>query len=144
MARASSEETSETDEGRQRTPLTMIIPPAVLALAAIAVGLQPHLGAMVQTAAVRFQDQHACNAALLSGVHLAHPVSPQAAESTAVTQADVLSSAGSAAGGLLLAALARTGGASRCFAAAPGPIWCWPAQSGGSRAGSSTTTSPSS
>src|SRR5712691_6826355 len=29
MARESSEETSETDEGKQRTPLTMIIPPAV-------------------------------------------------------------------------------------------------------------------
>ena len=105
MARAASEETSETDEGRQRTPLTMIIPSAVLALAAIAVGLLPHLGAMVQTAAVRFQDQHAYNAAVLSGVHLAHPVSPQAAESTAVRLADVLSGAGSAAGGLLLAAL---------------------------------------
>ena len=120
MARAASEETSETDEGRQRTPLTMIIPSAVLALAAIAVGLLPHLGAMVQTAAVRFQDQHAYNAAVLSGVHLAHPVSPQAAESTAVRLADVLSGAGSAAGGLLLAALGLTG------AAAPGPIWCWP------------------
>ncbi len=106
MAQAASEETSETGEGRQRTPLTMIIPPAVLVIAAIAVGLLPHLGAVVQTAAVRFQDQHAYNAAVLSGVDLAHPAAPQAAESTAVTLADVLSGAGSAAGGLLLAALA--------------------------------------
>jgi multicomponent Na+:H+ antiporter subunit D len=106
MARAASEEKSETDEGRQRTPLTMIIPPAVLVAAAIAVGLLPHLGAVVQTAAVRFQDQHAYNAAVLSGVDLAHPAAPYPAESTAVTLADVLSGAGSAAGGLLLAALA--------------------------------------
>jgi multicomponent Na+:H+ antiporter subunit D len=106
MARAASEETSETGQDRQRTPLTMIIPPAVLTLTAIAVGLLPHLGAVVQTAAVRFQDQHAYNAAVLSGVHVAHPAAPRAAGSTAVTLADVLTGAGSAAGGLLLAALA--------------------------------------
>ena len=41
--------------------------------AAIAVGLLPHLGAVVQTAAVRFEDQHAYNAAVLYGAHLAHP-----------------------------------------------------------------------
>ena len=122
----------------------MIIPPAVLVVAAIAVGLLPHLGAVVQPAAVRFQDQHAYNAAVLSGVDLAHPAAPQAAESTAVTLADVLSGAGSAAGGLLLAALALYWRRIPLLRRGTGPDWCWPAQSGGSRAGSSTTTSPGS
>ena len=123
----------------------MIMPPALLVVAAIVVGLLPHLGPVVQTAAVRFQDQHAYNAAVLSGVGVAHPVALYPAEST-----------GGHAGRRRSVARARrpvaccwppwpcTGGASRCFAAALGPTWCWPAQSGGSRAGSSTTTSPGS
>ena len=57
MARMAAEETGETDEARQRTPLTMIIPPAVLVTAAFAVGLIPDLGQVIQQAAIRFQDQ---------------------------------------------------------------------------------------
>src|SRR5580704_16426668 len=38
MAKAADEEKSETDSGKQRTPLTMIIPPAVLVVAAIVMG----------------------------------------------------------------------------------------------------------
>ena len=66
-----SEEKSETDEGHQHTPLTMIIPPAVLVAGAVVVGLLPHLGAVVQDAAVRFQDQTAYNQAVLFGRHVA-------------------------------------------------------------------------
>ena len=47
MAAEASEETSETEDGRRRTPLTMIVPPAVLVAAAIVVGLLPHLGPAV-------------------------------------------------------------------------------------------------
>ena len=106
MAKSASEEKSETDEAKQRTPLTMIIPPGILVLAAIAVGVMPHLGAVVQAAAVRFEDQDAYNAAVLYGAHVTHPAAVYRAESTGVILADVLSGAGSAFGGLVLAAVA--------------------------------------
>jgi multicomponent Na+:H+ antiporter subunit D len=106
MAREASEETSETEAARQRTPLTMIVPAAVLVVAALAVGLIPHLGSVAQAAAVRFQDQHAYAAAVLSHQHVAHPVALYPAEAAGVTLADVLSGAGSAVAALVLAALA--------------------------------------
>ena len=84
----------------------MIVPPALLVLAAIVVGLLPDLGPVVQTAAVRFQDQGAYNDAVLSGTHVTHPVALYAAESTGITVADVASGAGSAIGALILAGLA--------------------------------------
>jgi multicomponent Na+:H+ antiporter subunit D len=105
MAEQASEEKSETDEGKQHTPLTMIVPPAVLVALAIAVGLLPHLGPVVQAAAVRFQDQSAYNATVLNGVHVAHPVAISGTEDTGVKVADVVSGIGSAAGALVLAYL---------------------------------------
>jgi multicomponent Na+:H+ antiporter subunit D len=106
MAAEASEEKTETDEGRQHTPLTMIVPPAVLVVVAVVAGLLPHLGTAVQDAAVRFQDQAAYNDAVLFGRHVAHPVALHPAESTEITPADVLSGAGSALGALILAGLA--------------------------------------
>jgi multicomponent Na+:H+ antiporter subunit D len=73
MAQEASEETSETDEGKQRTPLTMIVPAAALVVVAIGITFAPHLGSAVEAAAVRFQDQAAYNATVLSGAHVAHP-----------------------------------------------------------------------
>ena len=105
MAQESSEETSETDQGKQRTPLTMIIPPAVLVAAAFAIGLVPHLGSVVEAAAVRFQDQHAYNATVLYGGHVARTAAPYAAEPAGVTAADLIIGAGTAAGAVLLALL---------------------------------------
>ena len=84
----------------------MIVPPIVLVAGAIVVGLLPHLGAVVQDAAVRFQDQTAYNQAVVFGRHVARPVAPHAPETTAITPADVLSGAGSALGALIVAALA--------------------------------------
>jgi multicomponent Na+:H+ antiporter subunit D len=106
MAKEASEETSETEEGKQRTPLTMIVPPAILVVAAIVIALLPHVGPVLQGAAVRFQDQSAYNAAVLSGAHVAHPVAPEPAESTGITIPDMASGAGSVAGSLVLAFLA--------------------------------------
>src|SRR5580693_7171562 len=106
MAKMADEETSETDSGRQRTPLTMIIPAAVLVAAAIAVGLIPQLGQVVQAAAVRFQDQAGYNATVLAGAHITHPVALAAAEPTGVTLSAVLAGVGSAIGALVLAFLA--------------------------------------
>jgi multicomponent Na+:H+ antiporter subunit D len=106
MAEESSEETSETDKGKQRTPLTMIIPPAVLVTAAIVISLLPHLGPAVEAAAVRFQDQSAYNATVLSGAHIAHPAAPYPPEPAGISAADLITGAASAAGGLVLAFLA--------------------------------------
>ena len=59
MAEEAAEETSETDEAKQRTPLTMVIPPAVLlaiALGTGVLGVLGKLGPVVQAMAVRFED----------------------------------------------------------------------------------------
>jgi multicomponent Na+:H+ antiporter subunit D len=106
MAKEASEETSETDEAKQRTPLSMIVPAAVLVVAALGIMFAPRLGPAVQDAAVRFQDQAGYNATVLSGAHIAHPTAIAPAEATGVTVSDVATGAGSAAGALLLAFLA--------------------------------------
>ena len=106
MAEESSEETSETDEDKQRTPLSMIVPPAVLAAAAVAIGLLPRLGSVVEAAAVRFQDQRAYNSIVLHGARVAHVTAPYAARPAGVTAADLVLGLGTAAGAAFLAFLA--------------------------------------
>ncbi len=106
MAREAGEETSETEADKQRTPLSMIVPAAVLVAAAVGIVFVPHLGSAVEAAAVRFQDQAAYNATVLSGAHVAHPTAVAPAESTGITALDIVTGAGSAAGGLVLAFLA--------------------------------------
>jgi multicomponent Na+:H+ antiporter subunit D len=106
MAREASEETSETEQDKRRTPLSMIVPAALLAVAAVVITLLPHLGSDVQAAAVRFQDQAAYGRTVLSGAHVAHPVAISGPESTGITVADVVTGTASAAGGLVLAFLA--------------------------------------
>ena len=106
MAAMAAEETSETDSDKQRTPLTMIIPPAVLVAVAAAIALIPRLGSVIQAAATRFEDQAGYNATVLAGAHIAYPSAIAAAESSAITVTDVLTGAGSAIGSLILAFLA--------------------------------------
>jgi multicomponent Na+:H+ antiporter subunit D len=106
MARATAEETSETEQARTRTPLTMIIPAGLLAVAALVVGVLPRLGDAVQSAAVRFQDQPAYNAAVLSGAHSRHPMGIFPAEHAGITATDLITGAVSVAGALILAYLA--------------------------------------
>jgi multicomponent Na+:H+ antiporter subunit D len=103
MAKEAAEETSETDEAKQRTPLTMIIPPALLVAATIGIGLAGKLGPVVQAMAVRFEDQSAYNAAVLTGAHLAHPVAVYPAEPAGITLEGLLTGLGSVAGALILA-----------------------------------------
>ena len=105
MAEESSEETSETDEGRQRTPLTMIIPPAVLVAAAAATGLLPRLGGVVEAAAVRFQDQGAYNATVLHGTRVADVTAPHAAGPAGATVTGVVIGLGTAVGAAVVAFL---------------------------------------
>ena len=106
MAVEASEETSETDEAKQRTPLSMIVPAVALAAAGVAVGLLPGLGPAVQAAAVRLEDQAAYNATVLSGAHVVHPSALFPLEPTGITAADLAIGLGSATGALLLAFLA--------------------------------------
>lgn len=103
MASEASEETSETNLGKNQTPLSMIVPAAALLVAALAVGVLAHLGPAVEAEAQRFQDQSAYNAAVLSGSHVRHVAAPFAAEPAGVTAADLVTGPGSAAGALLLA-----------------------------------------
>jgi len=106
MAKEASEETSETDEAKQRTPLTMVIPPAVLLAVALGTGILGvlgKLGPVVQAMAVRFQDQAAYNAAVLAGARTAHPVAVYPPEPAGVTLSGLLVSLGSVAGALVLA-----------------------------------------
>ena len=106
MAEMAAEETSETDSDKQRTPLTMIIPPAVLVACAAAIALIPQLGEVIQAAAIRFEDQTGYITTVLAGAHVAHPVAPAAAESAGITVSDVLTGTGTAIGALILAFLA--------------------------------------
>jgi multicomponent Na+:H+ antiporter subunit D len=106
MAKMAAEETSETDSDKQRTPLTMIVPPALLVACAAALGLITQLGPVVQAAAIRFEDQAGYNATVLAGAHIAHPAAVAAAEPTGITVSDVLTGTGSAIGALILAFLA--------------------------------------
>jgi multicomponent Na+:H+ antiporter subunit D len=105
MAEAAAEETSETTGGKDRTPLTMIIPPAILVVAAIVIGLIGPLGTVIQDAAVRFQDQPGYIATVLHGAHITHPVAPSAPGSADVTATDVLAGLASVAGALIMAGL---------------------------------------
>ena len=106
MAKMAAEETSETESGKQRTPLTMIIPPALLVACAAALGLIARLGPVVQAAAIRFQDQAGYNATVLAGARIVHPGAMAAAEPTGLTVSDVLTATGSAVGAMVLAFLA--------------------------------------
>jgi multicomponent Na+:H+ antiporter subunit D len=106
MAKMAAEETSETDSDKRRTPLTMIIPPAVLVACAAAIALIPQFGAVVEAAAIRFEDQSGYITTVLAGAHVAHPVAPAAAESAGITVSDVLTGTGTAIGALILAFLA--------------------------------------
>jgi multicomponent Na+:H+ antiporter subunit D len=106
MAEMAAEETSETESDKGRTPLTMIIPPAVLVACAAGIALIPRLGPVVQAAAIRFQDQAGYNATVLGGAHILHPVAIATAESAEITLSDVLTGVGSVIGALILAFLA--------------------------------------
>jgi multicomponent Na+:H+ antiporter subunit D len=106
MAKEASEEKSETGTGKQRTPLTMIVPAAILVAAAAGLVFAPHLGPAVQAWAQRFQDEAGYNATVLTGAHIAHPAGIFPPGSTGVTVADVLTGAGSVVGAMILAFLA--------------------------------------
>jgi multicomponent Na+:H+ antiporter subunit D len=106
MAAEANEETGESESGRQRTPLTMLIPLCVLAVLGLAAGIaamSPRWAAALESAAARFEDQSAYTSLVLGGVRTVHPaaVYPQAPPD--VTAASVIAALCSVAGAVLLA-----------------------------------------
>ncbi len=106
MAAEANEETGETESGRQRTSLTMLLPPCVLVALGIAAGIAamiPRFAAALESAAARFEDQPAYTSLVLNGVRTATPTAlyPQAPAS--VTAASVITALCSVAGAVLLA-----------------------------------------
>ncbi len=106
MAIEASEETGETIQARGRTPLSMIVPAAALAVTGLVIGLLPGLGPAVQAAAMRFQDQPAYNATVLSGARVARLAALFPPGPTGITAADLATGLGSVAGALVLAFVA--------------------------------------
>jgi multicomponent Na+:H+ antiporter subunit D len=106
MAAAANEETGETESGRQRTPLTMLVPLCVLVVLGVAAGIWamiPRWATAVESAAVRFQDQQAYASLVLRGARTAHPAALYPAAPPDVTAASVIVALCSVAGAVLLA-----------------------------------------
>ena len=111
MAAEANEEEGETESGRQRTPLTMLLPTCALTALGIAAGIAalfPRWAGAIESAAVRFQDQAGYAALVLHGVPIAHPAAPYPAAlyppaPPDVTAASVITSLCSVAGAILLA-----------------------------------------
>jgi multicomponent Na+:H+ antiporter subunit D len=106
MAAEANEETSESSSGRQRTPLSMLLPCCVLVVLGLAVGvlaMVPRFADGIEAAAARFQDQAGYAATVLSGTRLAQPASLYPSAPAGVTPASVILALGSVLGAVLLA-----------------------------------------
>jgi multicomponent Na+:H+ antiporter subunit D len=106
MAAEANEETGESESGRQRTPLTMIVPMCALAALGVAAGIAamvPRAAAAIESAAVRFEDQPAYLNLVLHGVRTARPTGIYPAVSPDVTAASVITALCSVAAAILLA-----------------------------------------
>ena len=106
MAAEANEETGETESGRQRTPLTMLVPLCVLTVLGVAAGIAamvPRCAAALESAAARFEDQPAYLSLVLNGGRAVHPVTVYPQAPPDVTAASVITALCSAAGAVLLA-----------------------------------------
>jgi multicomponent Na+:H+ antiporter subunit D len=106
MAAEANEETGETESGRRRTPLTMLVPLCVLVVLGVAAGIAamfPRWAGAVESAAVQFQDQRAYASLVLDGVRTAHPTAIYPPAPPDVTAASVIVALCSVAGAVLLA-----------------------------------------
>jgi multicomponent Na+:H+ antiporter subunit D len=106
MMAEANEETGETESGRQRTPLSMLAPPAVLVALGIAVGVAamiPRVAAAIETAAARFEDQPGYASLVLNGTRTATPAAIYPMAPSDVTAAAVITALASVAGAVLLA-----------------------------------------
>jgi multicomponent Na+:H+ antiporter subunit D len=106
MAAEANEETGETDSGRQRTPLTMLIPPCVLVVLGVAAGIAamlPRFAVALEGAAARFEDQAGYASLVLNGARAATPAPLYPQVPATVTAASVITALCSVAGAVLLA-----------------------------------------
>ncbi|MGZ4435075.1 MAG: complex I subunit 5 family protein [Trebonia sp.] len=106
MAAEANEETGETDEARQRTPLSMLVPAAALAALGLAAGVAamvPKIAAGLEAAAARFQDQPAYIATVLTGARVTRAVPLYPVSPTDVTVASVVTALCSVLGAAALA-----------------------------------------
>jgi len=106
MAAEANEETGETDEGRQRTPLSMLIPAAALAALGLAAGvaaMAPKIAAGIEAAAARFQDQPAYIATVLTSAHVTRVAPPYPVAPADVTVGSVVTALCSVLGAAALA-----------------------------------------
>jgi multicomponent Na+:H+ antiporter subunit D len=106
MAAEANEETGETDEARQRTPLSMLVPAAALAALGLAAGVAamvPKVAAGLVAAAARFQDQPAYIATVLTGARVTRAVPLHPAAPADVTVASVVTALCSVLGAAALA-----------------------------------------
>jgi multicomponent Na+:H+ antiporter subunit D len=106
MAAEANEETGESDSGRQRAPLSMLVPPCVLVALGLAAGILamvPRFAAAIEAAAVRFQDQAGYAATVLNGAHVAHPVALYPSAPAEVTVSSVIISLCAVLGAVILA-----------------------------------------
>jgi multicomponent Na+:H+ antiporter subunit D len=106
MAAEANEETGETDEARQRTPLSMLVPAAALAALGLAAGLAamvPQVAAGLVAAAARFQDQPAYIATVLTGARVTRAAPLYPAAPADVTVASVVTALCSVLGAAALA-----------------------------------------
>jgi multicomponent Na+:H+ antiporter subunit D len=106
MAAEANEETGETDEARQRTPLSMLAPAAALTALGLAAGVAamvPKIAAGLVAAAARFQDQPAYIATVLTGARVTRAVPLYPAALADVTVASVVTALCSVLGAAALA-----------------------------------------
>jgi multicomponent Na+:H+ antiporter subunit D len=93
MAAEANEETGESSSGRQRTPLSMLVPCCVLVALGLAAGvlaMVPRFANGIEAAAVRFQDQAGYAATVLHGTPVSDPVSLYRPAPAGVTPASVI------------------------------------------------------
>jgi multicomponent Na+:H+ antiporter subunit D len=106
MAAEASEETGETESGRQRTPLAMLVPMGALLALGLAAGIAaliPRCAAALESAATRFEDQGAYVSLVLSGARTVRPAALYAPVPPDVTAASVITALCSVVGAVLLA-----------------------------------------
>jgi multicomponent Na+:H+ antiporter subunit D len=106
MAAEANEETGETDEARQRTPLSMLVPAAALTALGVAAGVAamvPKVAAGLVVAAARFQDQPAYIATVLTGARVTRAAPLYPAAPADVTVASVVTALCSVLGAAALA-----------------------------------------
>ncbi|HEY6495471.1 MAG TPA: complex I subunit 5 family protein [Trebonia sp.] len=106
MAAEANEETGETESGRRRTPLTMLVPLCVLAALGLATGVAamfPGVAGALESAAARFEDQPAYASLVLNGVRSVTPAPLYPQVTADVTAVSVIVALCSVAGAIALA-----------------------------------------